>query len=50
MAYHSVESKKIDRYRDALDEYYSFKNEFPSSKYISEAEEYYKNSLKVVQE
>lgn len=50
MAYHSIESKKIDRYRDALDEYYSFKNEFPSSKYLSEAEEYYKNSLKVVQE
>lgn len=48
MAYHSIESKKVDRYRDAVDEYYSFKNEFPTSKYIPEAEEYYTKSLKVV--
>lgn len=50
MAYHSVEDKKVDRYRDAVDEYYSFKNEFPTSKYMKEADEYYKESLKVVNE
>lgn len=50
MALHSVEDKKIDRYRDTVDEYYSFKNEFPSSKHIPEAEEYYKESLKVISE
>ena len=50
MALHSIEDKKVDRYRDAIDEYYSFKNEFPSSKHIGEAEEYYKESLKVINE
>lgn len=50
MAFHSVEEKKVDRYRDTVDEYYSFKNEFPTSKYLDEAEEYYSNSLKVVNE
>jgi outer membrane protein assembly factor BamD len=50
MAYHSVEDKKVERYRDAIDEYYAFKNEFPESKHIAEAEEYYKESLKVVNE
>lgn len=50
MAVHSIESKKIDRYRDAVDEYYSFKNEFPASKYLPEAEEYYAAALKVVKE
>lgn len=50
MAMHSVDEKKVDRYRDAIDEYYSFKNEFPMSKYIPEAEEYYMKSLKVVNE
>lgn len=50
MALHSVEDKKIDRYRDAVDEYYSFKNEFPTSKYLKEADKYYTESMKVVSE
>lgn len=50
MALHSVEDKKVDRYRDTVDEYYSFKNEFPTSKYLEEAEEYYAKSLKVISE
>lgn len=50
MALHSVEEKRIDRYRDTVDEYYSFKNEFPTSKYLSEAEDYYTKSLEVVSE
>ena len=50
MAYKSVEDKKIDRYRDTVDEYYAFKNEFPDSKYLDEAEEYYQAALKVVNE
>jgi outer membrane protein assembly factor BamD len=50
MAKNSVEDKKVDRYRDAIDEYYAFKNEFPESKYLDEAEKYYKESLKVVNE
>ena len=50
MALHSIEDKRIDRYRDTVDEYYSFKNEFPSSKYVPEAEGYYKESLKIINE
>ena len=50
MAYKSVEDKKVDRYRDAVDEYYAFKNEFPESKYLEEAEKYYREALKVVNE
>ena len=50
MAYKSVEEKKVDRYRDTVDEYYAFKNEFPDSKYIEEAEEYYREALKIVNE
>ena len=50
MAVKSVEEKKIDRYRDAVDEYYAFKNEFPESKYLEEAEKYYQESLKQVNE
>ena len=38
MAEKSVEDKKVDRYRDAVDEYYAFKNEFPESKYLEEVE------------
>ena len=29
MAIYSVEDKKMDRYRETVDEYYAFKNEFP---------------------
>lgn len=50
MALHSVEDKRVDRFRDTVDEYYSFKNEFPASKHLPEAEKYYKESLKVVNE
>jgi outer membrane protein assembly factor BamD len=38
LADNSVESKKRDRFQNALDEYYSFVGEFPKSKYIKEVE------------
>ena len=50
MAHKSVEEKKIERYREAIDEYYAFKNEFPESKYLDEAEKYFKESKKVVKD
>ena len=34
----SVEDKKEERIRDTIDEYYSFINEFPNSKYLKKAE------------
>lgn len=48
MALHSVESKKMERFRAAIDEYYAFKTEFPESKYLKEADKYYKEAIKFV--
>lgn len=42
MALQSVEEKKQDRMRDALDEYYAFKNDYPESKYIKDVEKIYR--------
>lgn len=38
LASHSVEEKMDLRFRETVDEYYGFKNEYPDSKYIKEAE------------
>ena len=46
----SVDEKKEERMRDAIDEYYAFKNEFPESKYIKEVENIYKDASKYVKE
>ena len=48
MAKESVRDKMIDRYRDAIDEYHAFKNEFPESKYLKEAEKIYRDSQKAI--
>ena len=50
MAKESVEEKKEERLRDAIDEYYAFKNEFPESKYMKEVENIYKDAKKYVKE
>ena len=50
MAKESVEEKKEERMRDAIDEYYAFKNEFPEGKYIKEVENIYKDAKKYVKE
>ena len=34
----SVQDKQLDRYRDVVDEYYAFRNEFPDSRYMKEVE------------
>lgn len=46
MAVESVADKMIDRYRDTIDEYYAFKNEFPESKYMKEVEHIFAVSTK----
>ncbi len=38
-ANHSVNEKKEDRYREVIDEYYSFVNSYPESRYRSEADD-----------
>ncbi len=48
MADKSVVELQPERYREAIDEFYAFKNEFPTSKYMPEAEKYYKKSLEKI--
>ena len=50
MAVNSIEEKKIDRYCETIDEYYAFKNEFPESKYLREAEKIFNASTKVIKD
>ncbi len=50
MAHHSIEEKKLERYRETIDEYYAFKTEFPSSKYLDEAEDFFKEAKKFVKD
>jgi len=42
LALNSVVAKAEERYRATIDEYYGFKNEFPESKYIKEADKIFK--------
>ena len=44
MAQESVAEKRDERYRDAIDEYYAFKNEFPESHFMKDAEKIFKVS------
>ncbi len=46
----SVDEKKLDRYRDVVDEYYSYTNNFPDSKNRKEADNIYEIARKHVQE
>lgn len=46
LAKQSVSSKTEERFRDAIDEYYGFKNEFPESKYMKEADRMFANASK----
>lgn len=48
LARKSVEEKQIDRYRDAIDEYYAFANDFPESKYLKEAKKMYEQAEAIV--
>lgn len=38
LARHSVEEKRVERFRDTVDEYYAFQNDFPESQYKKDAE------------
>ena len=48
MANKSIEEKKYERYRETIDEYYAFKTEFPDSKYLDEAEKFFKEAKEFV--
>jgi outer membrane protein assembly factor BamD len=49
-AVESIEEKKADRYRDVIDEYYSYNNEFPNGKFAKEALAYLKEAKNFVKE
>ncbi len=46
----SVEEKKAERFRDVVDEYYSFINDYPSGKYTKEAQHIFKVANKYVKD
>ncbi|MEE1004810.1 MAG: outer membrane protein assembly factor BamD, partial [Bacteroidaceae bacterium] len=48
LARQSVEAKRIERFRDAIDEYYAFENDFPESKYLKEANSIFRYSQRMV--
>lgn len=48
LAKESVPEKRITRFRDAIDEYYAFMNDYPESKYINEAKSMYKDADRIV--
>ena len=50
MAVFSVEDKREERYREAVDEYYAFKNEFPESKYMKDADRIFKEAQKILKD
>lgn len=50
MAIQSIEDRKVERFREAVDEYYAFTNEFPESKYTKEAEKIFKDSSKKIKD
>ncbi len=50
MAIESTEELKQERYRDTADEYYAFKNEFPESKYLKEADKIFAATSKELKE
>jgi outer membrane protein assembly factor BamD len=47
-AVYSVEEKQGDRFRDVIDEYYAFVNEYPESKYAKEAKKIFDDASKKV--
>lgn len=48
LAKSSVEEKRMERFRDAIDEYYSFMNDFPESKYTDEAKKLFSSAESIV--
>lgn len=50
MAVFSVEDKREERYREVVDEYYAFKNEFPESKYMKDADRIFKEAQKILKD
>jgi len=48
LAKESIPEKRVERFRDAIDEYYAFVNDYPESKYMSEAKSMLKDAEHIV--
>ena len=48
LAARSVEERRMERFRDTIDEYYAFANDFPESKYLKEAKGLFQQAEKIV--
>ena len=49
LARQSVVEKRTERFRDTIDEYYAFQNDFPESQYMKEAQAIFNYSERIVQ-
>lgn len=49
-AVQSVPEKRVERYRDTIDEYYNFINEHPEGNYRKQADRIFNESNKVVKD
>lgn len=49
-ALQSVEERKIERYRNTIDEYYNYVNEYPTGKFRKQADRIFSESKKIVKE
>lgn len=48
LARQSIDEKRVQRYRDVIDEYYAFVNDYPESKFVKEAQEIHASAEAVV--
>ena len=49
-AVQSIYEKRVERYRNAIDEYYNFINEFPDGKLRKQADKIFNESKKIVKD
>ena len=49
-AYHSVDEKKLERFREVMDEYYSFINDYPDGKNRKEADNIYQIASRYIRD
>ena len=48
LAKQSIEEKRVERFREAIDEFYAFQNDFPESQYLKEAQDIFSHSERVI--
>ena len=48
LAKQSIEEKRVERFRDTVDEFYAFQNDFPESEYLKEAQTIFSHSERIV--